>query len=61
MPDFALLEELARLASAGVHGPAEMPFSVPWTKGSPEEAARSVFQYVLRTFGGRQPAQGVSG
>jgi len=27
------IDELGRVAERGIHGPAEMPFSVPWTDG----------------------------
>ena len=43
--DDPLLFELAELASAGVHSPDAMPFVVPWTRGTPEETARSVLTY----------------
>jgi RimJ/RimL family protein N-acetyltransferase len=35
--DDALATELALLAVRGVHDPADMPFSIPWTDASPEE------------------------
>lgn len=43
--DDDLLADLARLAADGVHGPDLMPFSVPWTRGTPAEVARSVLTY----------------
>lgn len=43
--DDALLFEIAALAAEGVHDDAAMPFRVPWTRGSPEEVARSVLSY----------------
>lgn len=43
--DDALLADLAELAARGVHAPDSMPFSVPWTRGTPEEVARSVLTY----------------
>lgn len=43
--DDPLLFELAELAGAGVHSPDAMPFVVPWTRGTPQETARSVLQY----------------
>ncbi|MCC5035158.1 GNAT family N-acetyltransferase [Streptomyces sp. WAC 00631] len=49
VPDIALLDALAAVAADGVHDPAEMPFSFPWTDGTPEERGRSTFQHVLRT------------
>jgi RimJ/RimL family protein N-acetyltransferase len=36
---------LARLAREGVHAPDAMPFTVPWTRGTPVEVARSVLTY----------------
>lgn len=39
------LAELAALAYDGVHDPAAMPFSQPWTDCAPEERARSVLQW----------------
>lgn len=41
-PDGDEISELARLAQTGVHGPAEMPFVVPWTDaiGSPDFLTR---------------------
>ncbi|WP_050515353.1 GNAT family N-acetyltransferase [Streptomyces rimosus] len=47
LPDTALLDDLAAVSADGVHDPTEMPFSVPWTDGSPEERGRSTFQYQL--------------
>ncbi|WP_327190373.1 GNAT family protein [Streptomyces xinghaiensis] len=49
VPDIALLDALAAVAADGVHDPAGMPFSFPWTDGTPEERGRSTFQHVLRT------------
>src|SRR5690349_7959608 len=43
--DDDLLADLARLAGDGVHGPDLMPFSVPWTRGTPAEVARNVLTY----------------
>ncbi|GAA2270297.1 GNAT family protein [Nonomuraea roseoviolacea subsp. roseoviolacea] len=45
MPSLADLDELAERAAEGVHDPAEMPFSLPWTDGSPEERARATVRY----------------
>ncbi|MFI9230998.1 GNAT family N-acetyltransferase [Streptomyces rimosus] len=47
LPDTALLDELAAVSADGVHDPAEMPFSVPWTDDSPEGRGRSTFQHQL--------------
>ena len=48
--DDADLEALARLAGHGVHADEAMPFTVPWTRGTPTEVARSVltFQWGVR-------------
>ncbi|ACQ81308.1 GCN5-related protein N-acetyltransferase [Beutenbergia cavernae DSM 12333] len=41
-----LLVALARLAGeGGVHAPERMPFNVPWTRGTPDEVARSVLTF----------------
>src|SRR5919109_71847 len=55
LPGLGLLEQLAAVAGAGVHKPHEMPFSFPWTDGSPEQRARATFQHVLGTVAGWQP------
>ncbi|MGN5632416.1 GNAT family N-acetyltransferase [Streptomyces sp. AC154] len=47
LPDLELLDELASVAADGVHDPDTMPFTVPWTDGSPAERGRAVFQHVL--------------
>ncbi|MFF1921533.1 GNAT family N-acetyltransferase [Streptomyces sp. NPDC058221] len=47
LPDLELLDELASVAADGVHSPDAMPFTVPWTDGSPAERGRAVFQHVL--------------
>ncbi|GEL99910.1 GNAT family N-acetyltransferase [Cellulomonas terrae] len=43
--DDADVHALARLAADGVHAPEAMPFTVPWTRGTPTEVARSVLTY----------------
>ena len=43
--DDPLLFELAELAGEGVHAPDAMPFAFPWTRGTPQETARSVLTY----------------
>ncbi|MEU6084127.1 GNAT family protein [Streptomyces sp. NPDC047108] len=55
LPDVELLGALADVAAEGVHDPAEMPFSVPWTDGGPEARARGTFQHVLRTVAEWRP------
>ncbi len=42
------LAELAALAAEGVHEPDYMPFSIPWTDGGPEAAARNTLQFNWR-------------
>lgn len=43
--DDQLLLELADVAGSGIHDPAVMPFEQPWTRGTPDEVARSVLAY----------------
>lgn len=43
--DDADVVTLARLAAHGVHAPEAMPFTVPWTRGTPVHVARSVLAY----------------
>ncbi|MDQ0372562.1 GNAT family N-acetyltransferase [Cellulomonas humilata] len=43
--DDADIHALARLAADGVHAPDAMPFTVPWTRGTPTEVSRSVLTY----------------
>ena len=54
--DDATLVELAELASRGVHPPEAMPFEHPWTRGTPEEVARSVLAYQWGVRGRLSPA-----
>jgi RimJ/RimL family protein N-acetyltransferase len=44
-----LVVELGALAARGVHDPARMPFTFPWTDTAPEEFLRSFAQYHWRT------------
>ncbi|KUL49833.1 GCN5 family acetyltransferase [Streptomyces violaceusniger] len=55
LPDIPLLDELAAVAADGVHDPAEMPFSIPWTDAPPEERGRSSFQHLLGTIAEWRP------
>lgn len=55
LPDLPRLDELAAVAAEGVHDPAEMPFSIPWTDAAPEERGRATFQHVLRTVAEWRP------
>ncbi|MFC7326171.1 GNAT family N-acetyltransferase [Marinactinospora rubrisoli] len=59
LPVLTELDALAELAADGVHDPAVMPFTVPWTDAGPEEVARSVMQYHWRTLGASTPADWV--
>lgn len=45
------LVALADAAASGIHPPDFLPFSVPWTDGTPEEIRRSVMQHMWRTRG----------
>ena len=47
-PDDDDLVALAHLAAEGVHDPATMPFSVPWTRLESPERERSVLQHGWR-------------
>ncbi|KAA5833563.1 GNAT family N-acetyltransferase [Saccharopolyspora hirsuta] len=49
------LAELAALAAEGVHDPAVMPFSVPWTDHPPEQVALNVLQHYWRQLGSWTP------
>ncbi|MDJ0464447.1 GNAT family protein [Streptomyces sp. H27-C3] len=55
VPHGDVLDELAAVAAAGVHDEASMPFSVPWTEGSPEARGLATFQHVLGTVAGWSP------
>lgn len=44
-----LVAELAAVAEAGVHDPARMPFTFPWTDTEPERFALQFAQYHWRT------------
>jgi len=43
--DDDLLVALADIAAGGIHDEDQMPFAVPWTRGTPEEVARAVVSY----------------
>ncbi|WP_138899706.1 GNAT family N-acetyltransferase [Streptomyces chryseus] len=55
LPDGDVLDELAGVAADGVHDESFMPFSVPWTDGSPQDRARATFQHVLGTVAQWRP------
>ncbi|WP_020100780.1 GNAT family protein [Mycobacterium sp. 360MFTsu5.1] len=44
-----LADQLARLAAQGIHDPATMPFSVPWTDAVSPELERNTVQYFRQT------------
>lgn len=44
-PDTEQLFAMGAVAAAGVHDPANLPFNVPWTDGTPEQVARSVVTF----------------
>ncbi|MEY2454942.1 MAG: hypothetical protein QOK06_36 [Acidimicrobiaceae bacterium] len=47
-PDDGVLAELIELSAKGVHDPATMPFSIPWTDAPPGELQRSSAQFFWR-------------
>lgn len=47
--------ELVALVLDGIHGPAEMPFFVPWTDAPPEELPANYLRYVGQTLAGQTP------
>ncbi|KQY46349.1 GNAT family N-acetyltransferase [Cellulomonas sp. Root137] len=51
------LAALARLAGDGVHAPDAMPFTTPWTRGTPTEVARSVLAYQWGARASASPAK----
>lgn len=51
-----LVAELGALAARGVHDPARMPFSYPWTDTAPEDFLRSFAQYHWRCRADFSPA-----
>lgn len=55
LPTGEELAALADLAAQGVHDPARMPFTVPWTDLPPDERARSVVQHHWLQLGAWTP------
>ncbi|HWB68278.1 MAG TPA: GNAT family protein [Mycobacteriales bacterium] len=51
IPTYDDLLALGDLAAEGIHDPAVMPFSVPWSDWPPEARARSTVQIRLRLLG----------
>jgi RimJ/RimL family protein N-acetyltransferase len=51
-----VISALVRLASAGVHQPETMPFSVPWTDAPPEALGPTMAAYYWRTRAELAPA-----
>lgn len=52
MPEEAELPAFIELASAGVHAPEEMPFSIPWTDLPSPARERSSYQFYMSTRAG---------
>lgn len=48
-PDDELVDALASLVAQGIHDPAVMPFSVPWTDAEPPYRERGAMQFHWRT------------
>ena len=48
VPDDILGAEMGELAAKGVHDPATMPFSIPWTDAPVEELPRNTLQFLWR-------------
>ena len=46
---------LSALAADGIHDDAAMPFAIPWTRGTPEDVARSVLRWNWQTQGRSEP------
>jgi RimJ/RimL family protein N-acetyltransferase len=57
LPSAEELAELADLAAEGVHDPAVMPFTVPWTDQPPADRARSVVQHHWTILGSSTPSR----
>jgi RimJ/RimL family protein N-acetyltransferase len=55
LPSLDQLAALGELAGRGVHDPALMPFTVPWTDLPPDERARSVLQWAWKQWGALTP------
>ncbi len=56
LADLDLLAALADVANLGVHDPADMPFSVPWTDWQPTVRGRAVITYNLGLIARATPA-----
>ena len=56
-PDDELCFALAELAARGVHDPATMPFSIPWTEAPPDELPRNTMQWYWRGRAELTPAK----
>lgn len=57
LPTLRELDELGERAAEGVHDAGAMPFTTPWTEGTPEERARRTVLYHFRTWGAWTPEQ----
>jgi RimJ/RimL family protein N-acetyltransferase len=51
LPSPEELAALADLAADGIHDPDSSPFIVPWSRGTPDEVARSVVHFYWRELG----------
>ncbi|HEV3225550.1 MAG TPA: GNAT family protein [Acidimicrobiales bacterium] len=56
-PDDDLVAALAELGGKGIHDPATMPFSMPWTDLPPGELERGALQFLWRTRASWQPTE----
>lgn len=55
LPTLRQLDSLGQLAAAGVHDPAIMPFSTPWTDAPPQQRAVSTMQWHWSQWASWQP------
>lgn len=55
LPSLEQLAALAEMADGGIHDPAAMPFTTPWTDLPPGERGRSVLQWQWKTWAGLTP------
>jgi RimJ/RimL family protein N-acetyltransferase len=57
LPGIDELAELSDVANAGVHDPADAPFSVPWTDWDPPVRGRAVITYNLGLIAAATPQE----
>lgn len=55
LPTLAELDQLGKVAAEGIHDPAVMPFSDPWTEVEPAQLARGVLQWHWRQLADWKP------